>query len=271
MCSTPGLTWSRLARKRSSEKSRWGSRSILLTSTSSHARNISGYFSGLSSPSVTDEIIARLSSPTRNSAGHTRLPTFSITSRSISSSAIAPSAERTMLASRWHSPPKPGSVLSWVTGTCRADRRSASNEPWTSPSSTPTRTAPRPSISTRSSSAVLPAPGALIRLTTRTPARSKSARLARAIVSFASSTSVATLTLLRCTSPPPHPPPPRSSPPSAPRRSAPPRPRPAQRGQRNEGSRSSHSSPHAQRSRARARRVRSRAPSQTVPRATISK
>ncbi len=31
-----------------------GSRSILLTITSSHARNISGYFSGLSSPSVTE-------------------------------------------------------------------------------------------------------------------------------------------------------------------------------------------------------------------------
>ena len=35
------------------------------------------------------------------------------------------------------------------------------------------------------------------------PARSKSARLARAIVSFASSTSVATLTLVRCIAPPP--------------------------------------------------------------------
>ena len=88
----------------------------MLTSTSSQVRNISGYFSGLSSPSVTDETITRASSPTRNSAGHTRLPTFSITSRSMSCSGSAGSAERTMLASRWHSPPKPGSVLSWVTG-----------------------------------------------------------------------------------------------------------------------------------------------------------
>ena len=39
---------------RRASKSRWGSRSILLTTTSSHARNISGYFSGLSSPSVTE-------------------------------------------------------------------------------------------------------------------------------------------------------------------------------------------------------------------------
>ena len=54
------------------------------------------------------------------------------------------------------------------------------------------------SASTRSSSAVLPAPGALIRLTTVTPARSKSARLARAIVLLASSASSTTLTLTLC-------------------------------------------------------------------------
>ena len=92
----------------------------MLTTTSSQVRNISGYLSGLSSPSATDATIARASSPTRNSAGQTRLPTFSISSRSISSSGSAGIAERTMFASRWHSPPKPGSVLSWVTGTCSA-------------------------------------------------------------------------------------------------------------------------------------------------------
>ena len=47
---------------------------------------MSGYFSGLSSPSVTEVTITRASSPIRNSAGHTRLPTFSTISRSISSS-----------------------------------------------------------------------------------------------------------------------------------------------------------------------------------------
>ena len=36
------------------------------------------------------------------------------------------SAVRTMLASRWHSPPKPAPVLIWVTGTCSAASRSAS-------------------------------------------------------------------------------------------------------------------------------------------------
>jgi hypothetical protein len=71
-----------------------------------------GYLRGFSSPSVIEQTMARASSPTRNSAGHTRFPTFSITSRSISSSGSDGSAERTMLASRWHSPPNPFCVLS---------------------------------------------------------------------------------------------------------------------------------------------------------------
>src|SRR4051794_19163793 len=196
--STPGLTASRWYRKRSRSKSRCGSRSILLITTSSQARNISGYLSGLSSPSATEATIARTSSPIRNSAGQTRLPTFSTTSRSMSSSGIAGSAERTMFASRWHSPPKPLPVLSCTTGTCSEATRSASRLPCTSPSSTPART-PSRSPSAASSSDVLPAPGALMRFTTATPARSKSSRLARAIVLLASSASSTTLTFTRCT------------------------------------------------------------------------
>ncbi len=169
----------------------------MFSTTSSQARNISGYLSGLSSPSVTEATITRASSPTRNSAGQTRLPTFSITSRSIDSSGIDGSAERTMFASRWHSPPKPTLVCNWVTGTCSEASRSASSEPWTSPSSTPARTPPSPP-STRSSSAVLPAPGAPIRFATVTPWRSKSSRLARAIVLLASSASSTILTRTRC-------------------------------------------------------------------------
>ena len=49
-----------------------------------------------------------------------------------------------MFASRWHSPPKPASVLSCTTGTCRCASRSASRLPCTSPSSTPARTPSRP-------------------------------------------------------------------------------------------------------------------------------
>ena len=72
----------------------------MLITTSPQVRNISGYLSGLSSPSVTEHTIAFASSPTRNSAGQTRLPTFSMISRSISASGIWGSAERTMFASR---------------------------------------------------------------------------------------------------------------------------------------------------------------------------
>src|SRR5215203_5289497 len=105
-----------------------------------------------------------------------------------------------MFASRWHSPPKAGSVLIWVTGTWRWESRSASRLPRTSPSSTPTRTSPVPPSSARSSSVVLPAPGALIRLMTVTPAASKSARLASAIVWLASSAPSATRTVVWCIS-----------------------------------------------------------------------
>src|SRR3954451_10375190 len=74
--------------------------------------------------------------------------------------------------------------------------------PSTSPSSTPTRATPSSPCTTRSSRDVLPAPGALIRFTTLTPVRSKSARLPRGMLLFASSASSTTLTLVRCTRPP---------------------------------------------------------------------
>ena len=59
--------------------------SILLIRTTSQIENIRGYLSGLSSPSGTDKIIAFLTAPVSNSAGQTRLPTFSSTTRSSSS------------------------------------------------------------------------------------------------------------------------------------------------------------------------------------------
>src|SRR5438477_5780295 len=64
---------------------------------------------------------------------------FSITSRSSSSSGSDGRADRTMFASRWHSPPKPEPVSICVTGTCADASRSASSVPCTSPSRTPTR------------------------------------------------------------------------------------------------------------------------------------
>src|ERR1700733_3695619 len=44
----------------------------------SAARNMCGYFSGLSSPSVTERITTLARSPRSNIAGQTRFPTFSI-------------------------------------------------------------------------------------------------------------------------------------------------------------------------------------------------
>ena len=173
-----------------------------------------------------------------------------------------------MFASRWHSPPKLGSVLICVTGTCSAAIRSASTCPSRRPRAR-RRARPEGSPTTRSSTVVLPAPGLPIRFTTVTPSRSKSARFARAIVPLASSTSSSTFTCVRCMPPPsfdldrldlellaPD------------RRDV----APAHAGHQNGGSWSSHSCPQAaQRSTAGTTSSSSRAPSQTDSRATIPK
>src|SRR5690606_34874860 len=76
--SRPGFTCVASAVQRPASKSTWGSRSTLVSSIRSAARNICGYLSGLSAPSVTDMITTFARSPRSNSAGQTRLPTFSI-------------------------------------------------------------------------------------------------------------------------------------------------------------------------------------------------
>ena len=53
----------------------------LFSSISSAAANMSGYLSGLSSPSVTDSTTTLCASPRSKAAGQTRLPTFSMNSR----------------------------------------------------------------------------------------------------------------------------------------------------------------------------------------------
>ena len=68
---------------------------------------------GLSSPSGTDRIIALQVAPVSNSAGQTRLPTFSRMTRSVSSRLRLSSPWRVISASRWHMPP----VCSWMEGT----------------------------------------------------------------------------------------------------------------------------------------------------------
>ena len=98
--SARGLTLFRSAACRAVSKSRYGSRSTLLSRTRSAARNICGYFNGLSAPSVTDAMTTRACSPRSKSAGQTKLPTFSITSTDPGRGSSAASPRATIAASR---------------------------------------------------------------------------------------------------------------------------------------------------------------------------
>ena len=118
------------SRRRS--KSTWGRRSILLTTTRSAAANMVGYFSGLSSPSVTEMTTTRACSPTSKSAGHTRLPTFSTNSSEPGTGSSARRERPTMSASRW----QPEPVLTWTARAPARSMRSASKDVSWSPSTT---------------------------------------------------------------------------------------------------------------------------------------
>ena len=135
---------------------------------------------------------------------------------------LAGSAERTMFASRWHSPPKPGVGVELrdrhvqrgqPVGVHRALHVALEHADAHARAGRPPRARAAPSCRR---------PGALMKFTTRTPARSKSARFAWAIVLLASSASSTTLTFVRCIRPPR----PRSTRPRTRRRA---RPRPARR------------------------------------------
>ena len=80
-----GLRMAMYSRHLSMSKSKYGATSILLISTTLHTWKINGYYSGLSCPSGTDNIIAFTTAPVSNSAGQTKLPTFSNTTKSKSS------------------------------------------------------------------------------------------------------------------------------------------------------------------------------------------
>ena len=66
--------------------------------------NSRGYFSGLSSPSVTLSRATLASSPQSNSTGQTRLPTFSMNRMSTPSRSRLSRAVMIMLLSRWQPP-----------------------------------------------------------------------------------------------------------------------------------------------------------------------
>ena len=170
------------ASQRSTSKSTYGSRSVLLTTTRSAAANIPGYFSGLSSPSVTEMTTTLRDSPRANSAGQTRLPTFSSTTTPPAGGCSSSSARRTIDASRW----QPAPVLTCTASAPAARIRLASNSVSWSPSTTD-RVSPDSRI-VRSSREVLPEPGELIRLTAQVPRASSQSRLRAASSSLRAST-----------------------------------------------------------------------------------
>ena len=135
------------------------------------AWNMSGYLSGLSSPSVTDSTTTLCASPRSKPAGHTRLPTFSIISTLSSAGARRCSAVCTISASRW----QPLPVLIWIAGAPLARMRSASKLVCWSPSITATASVPASASMVRTSSVVLPEPGLDTRLSAKM-ARSASQR-----------------------------------------------------------------------------------------------
>ena len=89
----------------SKSKSKMGFVSILLIKSTSAMENINGYFRGLSSPSGTLRIMAFLEAPVSNSAGHTKLPTFSSATKSSDFHCNPASPCFVISASKWHIPP----------------------------------------------------------------------------------------------------------------------------------------------------------------------
>src|SRR3954470_20588214 len=170
----------------SSRTSTYGSRSILLITTRSATENIYGYLSGLSSPSVTDATTTLAASPRSNSAGQTRLPTFSTKTRDPRAGRSSASARASMSASRW----QPAPVLIWTTGAPALRIRSASRRVSWSPSTTAIGRLDANSVIVRCSRDVLPEPGELMRLRATMPCSASQARLWSARWSFFASRAV---------------------------------------------------------------------------------
>ncbi len=153
--SMAGLRARALRTSRSRSKSKQGSTSVLPTASRSQAWYMSGYLSGLSSPSGTERRVMCRTAPVSNSAGQTRLPTFSRTMRSKCSLPKPRSPCRVMSASRWHIPP----VWSCTAGTPSREIASASTDESMSASMTPQRTLPARCGASALRSVVLPEPG----------------------------------------------------------------------------------------------------------------
>ena len=168
----------------SRSKSKYGMTSILFMSSTSQMENISGYLSGLSSPSGTDRIIAFLTEPVSNSAGQTRLPTFSRMARSTSSTPRPSSPCFVMPASRWHMPP----VCSWMTFAPVFSMVAASTSESMSASMTPMRNSSFSAAMVALRVVVLPLPGEDMRLRRKVRSRLSCSRTRSASRSLLSNT-----------------------------------------------------------------------------------
>ena len=134
-------------------------------SSTSHTVKIRGYFRGLSWPSGTERIMVFFTAPVSNSAGHTRFPTFSSTTRSRSSVPISRRPCSVIPASRWHIPP----VCNWIDRTPAPAIAAASTSESMSASITPIRSSSFSVSMVRSSVVVLPLPGEDIRFSRNVP------------------------------------------------------------------------------------------------------
>ena len=136
----------------------------MLMSSTSQTVKIRGYFKGLSWPSGTERIMAFFTAPVSNSAGQTRLPTFSSMAKSTSFSPRPSRPWRVMPASRWHMPP----VCSWITLAPVFSMVAASTSESMSASITPMRNSSFRAAMVAFRVVVLPLPGEDIRFSRNT-------------------------------------------------------------------------------------------------------
>ena len=126
----------------------------------------------MSSPSGTDRIIALLDAPVSNSAGQTRLPTFSRMAMSTSSVPSASRPWRVISAVRWHIPPV-CSCTAFAPAFCTV---CASTSESISASIMPMRSSSFSASIVRTSVVVFPLPGEDMRLRRKRPLSFSSAR-----------------------------------------------------------------------------------------------
>src|SRR5271157_263763 len=158
------LSFRMSAMARSMSNFTYGSRSVLLMTTASARTKRPGYLMGFSSPSATDSTASFSSSPRSYDDGHTRFPTFSMTSSRTPVKDCCLTISCIMCAVRWQEP----LVSIWIACAPALSSLSLSSCVWMSPVITRRERPILPASASRMD--VLPDPGELIMLTTAMPA-----------------------------------------------------------------------------------------------------